>query len=254
MIMIVRALRAALAAALLAACAGVSEEQGVYNDTLYLPPAVKAKNGWRAHREKILATTVKVCALYKAGTGWGTGMIRGGYIVTEYHVVAPGRVPTIAPGIGGIVPEEKIEEYNPDVYVLYPGKGLRMLKAGILLLDKASDLAVLRVDGGDSVEAAPAVDVNIGDEVTAIGNPQSGDFVYADAVVTGFLPMRHADGSVGVSILVTANGGIMGGFSGGGVFSEKGLIGAIEWCMPDANVCGAIPSSEIKRELGRLKK
>lgn len=219
-----------------------------------LPPYSVPLQGWAGKTDKILSTTVKVCSLYDTGTGWGTGIIRGKYIVTEYHVVAPSSRGSVVPGIGGIMPEAKESEYRPDVKILYPGS-TKLVDAEIVLLDKSSDLAILRASyrGADKNETAPFAEARPGDRVVAIGNPVDGDFVTATAKVVGRLPFRRQDGSVALAVLLTADGGIQGGFSGGGVFSEKGLIGAVEWCMPEANVCGAIPSSEIKRELGRLK-
>jgi serine protease Do len=179
--------------------------------------------------------------LFGHGRGWreqdqGSGVIIDGegYIITNYHVV----------------------DRASDVDVeLSDGRKLRAQVVGI---DPATDLAVLKISA-DKLTAAPwgkSSDLEVGDPVLAIGNP----FGLARTVTAGILSAtgRHAVvENVNYQDFLQTDAAVNPGNSGGPLVNMKGQIVGINTAIIGPTYQGisfAIPSDMVHQVYDQLVK
>jgi S1-C subfamily serine protease len=138
-----------------------------------IPAIAKAANG--AIVTIVMATNNKPIAQ-------GTGFIvtSDGVIVTNYHVIETGNVAAVK---------------FPD--------GAVLLVDGVLAADKARDLAVLKIHGKSfrTLVLGDSDQVQVGEEVVAIGNPLSLESTVSNGIVSG---MRTAEKLGGKFLQTTA--------------------------------------------------
>lgn len=184
----------------------------------------------------ITARAVKVCAIFDDGMKCGTGFFNSrNTIVTDYHIISPEKDPG------------ELEPLKPTrLLVLLPG-ATSFFQVQVLKETPQRDFVVLKYEGVQpSVILYDYYDRD--DAVWVIGNPSGQDFEVTKTKITGTYPIVFADGTlVNMIQLDSKDNRIRPGYSGGGVFTEHGMIGSLESCSPDAKMCLAIPSSSLKQ-------
>ena len=136
--------------------------------------------------------------------GLGSGVIVSpeGYILTNNHVVE-----------------------NADTVNVYLSDG-REMSAKVVGKDSKTDIAVIKIDGKDlpAVTFAPSEDVEVGDQVLAIGNP----FGIGQTVTTGIVSATGRAAGIGLDYedFIQTDAAINPGNSGGALVDMQGrLIG-----------------------------
>lgn len=134
----------------------------------------------------------------EVGQGSGFLVSRDGKIITNYHVIENAE--------SGIV-----KFSNGAFYVIQ----------GVLAIDKKHDLAVLKADGKDfsTLSLGNSDEVQVGEEVVAIGSPQSLESTVTNGIVSAVRELKTGAGSV---IQTTAP--ISPGSSGGALFNMQGYV------------------------------
>jgi serine protease Do len=139
----------------------------------------------------------------------GSGFIisADGYIVTNNHVVAPGRQGAVVETITVTLPDR------------------REFKARLIGRDLASDLAVLKIDAGQNlpfVRFGDSERARVGDWVLAIGNP----FGLGGTVTTGIVSALHRNTGQGGAYdrYIQTDASINMGNSGGPMFDLQGNV------------------------------
>ena len=135
----------------------------------------------------------------------GSGVIvrADGIIITNYHVVAGGR-------------ETRIRVALPD---------RREFDARVILADKKTDLAVLKIVGQGSfpfVKFANSDRVDVGDLVLAIGNPFGVGQTVTSGIVSG--PLRGSVGKSNYQVFLQTDAAINPGNSGGALIDMSGRL------------------------------
>lgn len=186
--------------------------------------------------EKVLNSTVNI---YTATNDFGAGFSYDNYIITNYHVVY---------GTDDIT----VVTYSKDEY-----------KASIVGFDSESDIAVLKIDASiPSLETKDSDEVQIGEEVTAIGNP-NGDLSFSKAkgrVLDANLELvKNIDKN---KKYIWYDGNAITGYSGGPVYDNKGkvigilnlkYVGDLSQYDFD-NLCGIIPMNQAKTVINNIIK
>lgn len=189
--------------------------------------------------------TVKICATgegheFKCGSGV---YLRNNIVLTAFHVVSDvmmieaGRPRTLTPSI--VVLRENTEAYEPAVLISsYP----------------AYDIALIRLPGV-APQAILEEEFDRGEKVWAVGNPSGRDFKIVETYVSSLDLIEHEGiGLVEMISVDSKNNQITHGFSGGGLFTSRGLIGIVQLCSEEANTCLAMPTREINKLIkGELK-
>jgi len=174
----------------------------------------------------------------------GSGFIISpdGYIVTNNHVVAPGRQGAVVESITVTLPDK------------------REFKARLVGRDLASDLAVLKIDAGANlpfVRFGDSMQARVGDWVLAIGNP----FGLGGTVTSGIISALHRNTGQGGAYdrYIQTDASINMGNSGGPMFDLQGNVIGINTAIfsPSGGNVGigfAIPAEQAKPVVDALMK
>ncbi|HEU4968028.1 DegQ family serine endoprotease [Sphingomonas sp.] len=166
----------------------------------------------------------------------GSGFIvsADGYIVTNNHVVAPGREGAVVESITVTLPDK------------------REFKAKLVGRDLVSDLAVLKIDAGENlpfVRFGDSTHARVGDWVLAIGNP----FGLGGTVTSGIISAIHRNTGQGGAYdrYIQTDASINMGNSGGPMFDLQGNVIGINTAIfsPSGGNVGigfAIPAEQAK--------
>ena len=169
-----------------------------------------------------------------AGAGSGVIYTRDGYIITNYHVVGA-NTKTIS-------------------VILHDGS---VYEGRYIYGDEYVDLAVIKIEKNDCDFATIGdfSQMQIGDEVLAIGNPLG----YGLSVTNGIISALERQVTIEntTMTLLQTSAAINSGNSGGGLFNMKGeLIGIVNAKVGGTSVEGmgfAIPSTTVVKSLNDLK-
>lgn len=156
----------------------------------------------------------------QSGNYEGSGFAIGGNtVVTNAHVIGSRNSITVKTYSG--------EKYN----------------ASIFLINEALDIAILSVDGADfmPLEVGDSENIKIGEDIYAIGAPQSMDYTLTKGVVS------NKSRKVGFNTYIQIDAAINSGNSGGPLLNNNGqVIGVNSMKLSDAEGIGlAIPISSI---------
>nr|WP_232328854.1 Do family serine endopeptidase [Sphingomonas horti] len=174
----------------------------------------------------------------------GSGFIISpdGYIVTNNHVVAPGRQGAVVESITVTLPDK------------------REFKARLVGRDLVSDLAVLKIDAGANlpfVRFGDSAHARVGDWVLAIGNP----FGLGGTVTSGIISAIHRNTGQGGAYdrYIQTDASINMGNSGGPMFDLNGNVIGINTAIfsPSGGNVGigfAIPAEQAKPVVDALMK
>lgn len=198
--------------------------------------------------------TVKVCAVYDGGLGCGTGVfISSNSILTDFHIIAPitVMVPEYDKKGNGLV---NFEERYPLCIIVLHYQDNQFQTASLISYNSGTDLAILKVDSGHGHSVVFTSEYAVGDSVTVVGNPGSKDFEVVQTKITAIYPLRRNGKIISMIQLDSKNNSIRPGFSGGGVFNSRGMIGTVEMCSSEAQNCLAIPGSELQKEINKSKR
>ncbi len=206
------------------------------------PSAVAAPVDFRAAAKKLAPSVVSVdnymsnawsfeeTRLERAATGSGVVISSKGYVITNNHVVEGAQAVRVRTNDG------------------------RTLQAKVIGTDPRSDIAVLKVDGGNLVPAQLGDNskLEVGEWVLAIGNPLGYDNTVSVGVVSN---LNRTLGTNGSSLLVDAiqtDAAINQGNSGGALANAAGQIVGINTAII-TNTGGsiglgfAIPINTVKK-------
>ncbi len=166
-----------------------------------------------------------------AGAGSAVALTPDGFLLTSAHVVAgPGRT-----GRASFV----------------DGRELRFRVIGV---DRLSDLAVLRADGGDLVPAAlgEAERLRVGQLVVAIGNPNG----FAGSVTAGVvsalgrsLPARAGRTMRYIDNVIQTDAALNPGNSGGALADSQGRVVGINTAVAGVGLGLAVPINAATRRI-----
>jgi S1-C subfamily serine protease len=157
----------------------------------------------------------------------GSGFLvsKDGVIVTNYHVISEGSSAIVK---------------LPD--------GAFYVVDGVLASDKVRDVAVIKAHGGNfrALNLGNSDQVQVGEEVVAIGNPLSLESTVSNGIVSGIRVVKEEGGKF---LQVTAP--ISHGSSGGPLFNMVGeVVGITTLLIKDGeNLNFAIPINDAKRLL-----
>jgi len=172
--------------------------------------------------------------------GWGTGVVAdaGGYIITNAHVLSNATSCTV---------------------ILWNGREVDALLVGS---DSETDLAVLKIEAKGLVPAAfgNSDELNVGDEVVAIGNPLGSEFsgTLTNGIVSAI--SRNVDYMGTDMDLIQTNAALNEGNSGGPLINMYGQVVGITNMKMVNNYGGAtiegigfaIPSTTVKEIADKL--
>lgn len=163
--------------------------------------------------EEALNATVKIKSIYTTDAleitrkGTGTIISQNGYILTNYHNIGEAQFIQIT---------------------LYDG---RMFIAHSQHVDANQDLALLKIQSKELnlFSVGNTEDMQLGDQVFAIGNPAHLEYSLTSGVISGFnRKIRGIQALVGYSHFIQTDVPINPGCSGGPLFNKEGdLIGLI---------------------------
>ncbi len=153
---------------------------------------------------------------------------------------------------GIIVTNQHVIEGAEEITVVLPDK--RELPAQILLADKRTDLAVLKVNSGieilTSLQLVDSDDLAVGDLVLAIGNP----FGVGQTVTSGIVSAlsRAAEGISDFSFFIQTDAAINPGNSGGALVTMDGKLAGINTAIYSRSggsqgIGFAIPANMVAR-------
>lgn len=139
---------------------------------------------------RVKKSTVRVVAGLSEGSG--IAMQVGGGILTNFHVI----------------------EFEPSPKVILPDNTMRT--ATIVMADKTTDIALLRLDGADLPILSWANTENLiaGDELIAVGFPFGGELTGEATIKKGVMSARRKAKDIGVNYIqtdITLNPGMSGG-------------------------------------------
>jgi Trypsin-like peptidase domain len=178
-----------------------------------IPAIAKAANG---------AIVIVITAAGDKPIAQGTGFLvsADGVIVTNYHVIKEGNVAIVKFPDGTVLPVD-----------------------GVLAADKVRDLAVIKIHGKSfrTLTLGNSDQVQVGEEVVAIGNPLGLELTVSNGIVSGL----RTDKS-GKFLQTTAP--ISPGSSGGPLFNMRGEVVGINtmYLAGGENLNFAIPVNEAK--------
>jgi serine protease Do len=167
----------------------------------------------------------------REGSGSGFIIDATGYILTNYHVIEGVDRVTITLGDG------------------------RAFRAGVVGIDPALDVALLKITARDSLPVARLGDsgaLRVGEWVCAIGNPL--EYVHSVTVgVVSFLGRKVFDQSL--DALIQTDAGITFGNSGGPLINARGEVVGITTAISAqaANIGFAIPIAQVLSVLPQMK-
>ena len=183
--------------------------------------------------------------VYIKGGMFGSGFIlKNGDIVTNWHVINGHKKVAIY-----LKSEEEKKNYSGEFLV-----------GDVVNFNKVKDLALVKVVGFpkkfQSVELGQLVDVEIGDEVHAIGHPSRGMvWSYTKGNISGYVKGYEweADGQKFNQNVIQTQAPINPGNSGGPLFNNNGkLIGIMTWSAADLQLMNfAVAVDEIRTFLNK---
>ncbi len=166
------------------------------------------------------------------GSGSGVCVARGGYILTNAHVIAQARTITVVP----------FAYANDKLLRLKP------LSATVVYQSRQSDLAVLKVSSPPpslAPVAAAGGNPPSGEKVFALGSPGLGRDVLEQSITDGIV--SSSDRRVEGNQYIQHSAAINPGNSGGPLVNEKGQLVGINTLVASLNNVGfAIPISRIR--------
>ncbi len=171
---------------------------------------------------------------------WGTGVVftADGYIITNTHILQ---------GCNG-------------AQIMFPDG--RSFDAQLVGADEASDIAVLRIEDGESLpfaEFGRSASLHVGDEVVAIGNPLGKD--YTGTMTNGIISAidRNVTYEGHTMTLLQTNAALNEGNSGGPLINAQGQVIGItnmkimsSYFTTVEGIGFAIPSSVVKQIADQL--
>ena len=156
----------------------------------------------------IYTQSVESVVIVSTNVGQGTGFIIDdqGYIVTNYHVIEG----ATAAGI-----------YTSD------GGGIHQVS--LIGSDPVMDIAVLKIDGSfDKLRFGDSEEVQIGENVIAIGNPYGLQF----SATSGSISQVNQEGLNGIRAYIQTDAAVNPGNSGGPLINKQGkVIGIVNFKM-----------------------
>jgi putative serine protease PepD len=198
------------------------------------PPAAAALDV-KAILAKVEPSVVDIVSSNRRGSGEGTGIIisSDGYVLTNAHVVDGAN--RVSVGVAG---------------------GSRALTATVVGADDAHDVALLKIEGASGLPAAElgrSADVNVGDDVVAIGNALGlrGDPTVTRGIVSAL--NRTVENLTG---MIQTDAAINPGNSGGPLVNSAGQVIGINTAVAAQgaqNIGFAIPIDKAKSLADRLK-
>jgi putative serine protease PepD len=177
-------------------------------------------------------------------TGTGFAISKDGYLVTNAHVVNGANSVTVKVGDG------------------------KSLTAKVVGVDESTDIALLKVDAGDTalatVTLGDSAAVDVGDPVFAIGNPFGLDRTLTTGVVSALQRSIDAPNGFAITNVIQTDAALNPGNSGGPLLDAQGeVIGVnsqIESNTSSATGQGqnsgigfAVPSDTVKRVVAQLR-
>lgn len=140
---------------------------------------------------------------------YGTGFIisEDGYIMTNYHVI------------------ETAYEYGVSPQVIM--RDGTTYSAKIIGFEASNDVAVLKIDatGLSPVKIGSSADVQPGEAIYAVGNPNQLDYTITDGIVSALDREVQVDSGTGYSItMFQISAAVNSGNSGGPVYNEYGEV------------------------------
>jgi S1-C subfamily serine protease len=141
-------------------------------------------------------------AVPQQGQGSGFILDREGHVLTNYHV---------------------IEGANRGIEVMLSNK--RRYKATAVGVDKAHDLALLKIDAPDlqPVTLADSSNLNVGQKVYAIGNPFGLNGTMTRGIISAIRPIKNEDGAP-IEDAIQTDAAINPGNSGGPLLNSHGEV------------------------------
>ena len=176
--------------------------------------------------------SVVMVMLREAGTertSLGSGFFVGeGLVATNFHVIAG-----MTDGVVRVIGQER-----------------RFAVAGVVAMDRAHDLAVLKLEdaGPAALPLGRSDALSVADKVYAIGNPRGLEGTFSEGLVSS---IRRQDGETMLQITAP----ISQGSSGGPVFDDRGrVVGVAVGMIQDGqNLNFAIPVDYLAALLGKLE-
>jgi S1-C subfamily serine protease len=196
----------------------------MFTGMIYLQFRQETKNNIRVNIDDRI---VKIISVYPFGESQGTGTKIGkNRILTNSHLF----VPSMAP--------EQILAIGPRDSDFYP--------LVIISSNTATDFAILKFKGEDDTDFLPiTTEWKYGESIFLEGNPMNKDFLKGTSHIIG---LTYLSNPMGWSrpILIFKCGVGQPGFSGGGIWNQKGqYLGIFEMYSPLLGICMAIPSKEV---------
>ncbi|MGO9492910.1 MAG: trypsin-like peptidase domain-containing protein [Terracidiphilus sp.] len=182
----------------------------------------------RHSRDAVVQIVVSDQAGNEVSLGSGFIVSADGKVVTNYHVIQNAYSGVVKLANGSFFPVE-----------------------GVLAVDTDKDLAILKVEGKKLpfLNIAPTLDLNVGDQVVAIGSPLGLEGTVSDGIVSAL--REEAPGKDWIQTTAP----VSHGNSGGPLLNMRGnVVGVITWgisLQEGQNLNFAIPSEEVKSLLGK---
>ena len=186
-----------------------------------------------------------------AGAGSAVALTPDGFLLTSAHVVA---------GQGGRMTRAPRDEARPDAEDAASSCGRaafvdgRELSFRVVGIDRLSDLAVLRVEGGDLVPATlgEAEHLRVGQLVVAIGNPNG----FAGSVTAGVvsalgrsLPARAGRTTRYIDNVIQTDAALNPGNSGGALVDSQARLIGINTAVAGVGLGLAVPINAATRQI-----
>lgn len=190
----------------------------------------------RAVARRVLPSVVTLEVTDAAGriVSLGSGFfVRPDMVVTNYHVVRGGKSARV---------------HSPKAKVSYP-------VTGVIAYDVSADLALLKIEKGESITAtgtplvlADLSKLEVGESVFVFGSPRGLEGSVTNGILSSTSLRKHNGGEF---LQITAP--ISHGTSGGAVTNDAGeVIGvATMWVVGGQNLNFAVPASHVERLISR---
>ncbi len=178
------------------------------------------------------------------GAGSGVVISKDGYVITNAHVVENDYYT-----VSKVVVNINTTDPNDDTSVSTP------YTATVIGSDAETDIAVLKIEGGNfqAAKLGDSDELNLGDDVVAIGNPMGLETSVSKGVVSGLNRQVYDDNSVSAIQTDTA---INSGNSGGGLFNMYGeVVGIVNMKLVNdnaENLSFAITINDVKSVISDL--
>jgi serine protease Do len=205
---------------------GQAQEKAVTSSDLRANATVKA-----VRKAKPSVVAIKVpSASSKGPVGTGVIIDERGYVVTNRHVVA---------GVNDVFVRLADDSEYP---------------ATVLLSDKNTDLAVLKVEAHKPFPAlglARSDDVEVGEDVIAIGHPYGYSFTVSKGIVSALGRRIELPNGVVLNGLIQTDASINPGNSGGPLLNIHGEFIGVNTCLRDGaqGIAFAVNADTVRRVL-----